>query len=251
MAELIINDDNFANFIVPPPGFSKGMEDGFGDRRGSLRGFSAMGIPLIPEEEWDDTQRDNEKNGATIEQLCNDFNLPCKDQNGTNYCWINAPTHLAEIIRLKELGRKVSYSPASGGARIKNFRNQGGWGLEAVEFMVEHGMNYSEDWPDNAIKRSYLTDENKVAARKNKVVEFFRLDSWEEQVSCMLAGIPTADGYNWWGHLVCGVGITIGDHNRRIRNSWAMSWGDKGFGTLSGRKKYSDGSVAIVSMEPM
>ena len=251
MAGLVIDDDNFQNFLAPPLGFSKGMESGFGDRNGGLRGFEALGIDLLPEDSWDDIIRDNQRNKSDLQTFLTEMNIPCKDQNGTNFCWYNAPTHCAEVERAKSTGVYKSMSPASGASRIKNFRNQGGWGLEAVEWMTQYGTNYSDDWPDNAIKKSYNTDENQMLAKKNRVVEFIRLDTWEEQVSCMLANIPTADGYNWWGHLVTGVGLTIGSHNRIIRNSWAMSWGDNGFGELSGHKKYSDGSVAILSMEPM
>tara|TARA_R110000803_G_scaffold3285_6_gene11205 strand:- start:5158 stop:5913 length:756 start_codon:yes stop_codon:yes gene_type:complete len=251
MSIPLIDDNNYHNFIKPPKGFSKGCEGRGMGNLDHLRGFGALGIPLLPKESWDDTIRDNQKNQSDLQTFLNDMAIPCKDQNGTNYCWINSPTHCAEIDRAKSTGTYKSMSPASGGARIKKYRNQGGWGLEAVEWFVDNGVNYSEDWPDNEIDRRLETDENTELALKNRVIEFVRLDTWEEQVSCMLANIPTADGYSWWGHLVTGVGLTIGNHNRIIRNSWAMSWGDKGFGELSGRKKYSDGSVAILSMEPI
>jgi hypothetical protein len=177
--------------------------------------------------------------------------LSCLDQGQTNYCWVNAPTHCCEIMRLMETGNVVSYSPASAGAPIKNFRNVGGWGNEALEYFKANGLNLKSDWPANAIDRSLYTNENKEKAAKHQTIEYFILNSWEERVSCILSGIPIADGYNWWSHEVCGVGLVIGSHDLIIRNSWGMNWGENGFGILSGTRKYADDSIAIAAMEPM
>jgi hypothetical protein len=212
--------------------------------------FADLGIPLIPERDWDDIIRQKEKDGANIVNLCKEFKLPCKDQGSTNYCWVNAPTHCCEIIRLMESGQVVSLSPASAGAPIKSFSNSGGWGSQALEFFKLHGLNASSDWPDNAIQRSYYTEANKEKAKRNIVREYYILNSWEERGSCILQDIPTADGYDWWRHEVTGVGIVLTSHDLVIRNSWSMSWGDQGFGILSGNKKQSDDSVAILTMEP-
>lgn len=248
-AAPVIDDNNYVRHIHGGRRGYFGMFERPEDKA-VCKSFKDMGIPLLPESEWDDIIRELEKFESTLVHLCKDMQLDHKDQNRTNYCWVNAPTHCCEIIRLVETGQKISYSPASVGAPIKNFRNNGGWGSQALEYFKTHGLNLTEDWPDNAISRSYYTDENQQKKQRHKTVEYFYLDTWQERVSCILAGIPTADGYNWWGHEVTGAHITLRDHDLIIRNSWA-NYGDYGFGTLSGSRKYANDSVAIVSMEPL
>lgn len=247
---IVINDSNYVNFI------HQGRRGYWGmfrqpAERAACKTFEDLGISLIPKDEWDDRVRTLEREQATIKQLCIEMNLPCLNQANTNYCWVNAPTHCCEIMRLLENGIVVSYSPASAGAPIKNFRNVGGWGSEALEYFKANGLNFTSDWPANAINRSYYTSTNRERAAKHQTVEYFILNSWEERVSCILSGIPIADGYNWWSHEVNGVGIVAGSHDLIIRNSWGMSWGEHGFAVLSGSRKYADDSIAIAAMEPM
>ena len=247
---LIINDDNFTQFIHGGSRGYFGMFERSEDREG-CKTFQDLGIPLIPEDDWDDVISDLQRNKATIRDLCQDMGLPCLDQSRTNYCWVNAPTHCCEIMRLCETGRVLSYSPASAGAPIKRFRNVGGWGSQALEFFKTDGLNETADWPANSISRTHYTDANQEKAKDNIVLEWFVLNSWQERGSCILAGIPTADGYSWWSHEVCGTGLKIGSHDLEIRNSWGMSWGEDGFGFLTGRKKQAGDSVAICAMKPI
>jgi hypothetical protein len=247
---IIINDSNYLKFLHQGRRGYRGMFRNAADRS-AAKTFTDLGIPLIPKDEWDDRIRELEKYKSTIRDLCIEMGLPCLDQGRTNYCWVNAPTHCCEITRLQETGQIVSYSPASAGAPIKNFRNVGGWGNEALEYFKANGLNFTSDWPANAIDRTYYTEENRTKAAKHQTIEYFVLNNWEERVSCILSGIPIADGYNWWSHEVCGTGLVAGSHDLEIRNSWGMSWGDQGFALLSGSRKYANDSVAIVAMEPM
>jgi len=248
MAMPVINDNNYQNFL------DQGRRGYYGmfldaQEKGLCKRFGDLGIPRIPEKDWDDIIRQKQKDKATLIDLCNEMGLPHKDQASTNYCWVNAPTHCCEIIRLVETGQVVSYSPASCGAPIKNFSNSGGWGSQALNRLKVDGINLTSDWPDNAIQRSYFTEPNKLSAKKNIVREFFVIEEWEERGSCILADLPTADGYDWWRHEVTGAGLVLVSHDLIIRNSW-RDWGENGFGILSGSKKQADDCVVIVTMEP-
>lgn len=246
----IITDDNYQQFIPQGARGYQGMWES-AEAKARAKSFGDLGIPLIPEKDWDDIIDQLEKDQATLVELANRLGLPCLNQGGTNYCWVNAPTHCCEYLRLIETGRVFSYSPASAGAPIKSFRNVGGWGSQALEYFKEYGLNETKDWPANSISRTYYTAENREKALANVALEYYTLESWAERGSCILAGYPTADGYPWWSHEVCGVGIVKGSHDLVIRNSWGMSWGDKGFSTLTGRRKQAGDSVAITAMRPL
>lgn len=156
------------------------------------------------------------------------------------------PCSAAWSLGSKKLDKRFGCHQRAAGARIKNFRNVGGWGSEGLNWMLDHGVNLQSDWPANAIIRTYDTPENRERAKLNRIVEYFRLDNWDEVGSCLLAGIPVACGYNWWSHEVTGMDLTpAGD--LIIANSWG-NWGDQGYGLLQGSKRVPDDAVAIVSM---
>jgi len=202
---------------------------------------------LIPESEWWDWIEEKEARKQQLSDLIRLANLPHKDQGQTNFCWINSPVHCLEIVRLAQNQPTVILSPASAGAPIKNFRNQGGWGREGLEWMIEHGVCPVENWPANAIDRRYWTEENRAIALNYRPVEWWVLKprSIKELVSCLLRNIPVALGYNWWGHEVTGCDAiwVNGRIAIRIRNSW-KNWGDFGFGILEGSKMLPDDAVA-------
>lgn len=256
----VIGDNNYRNFLAPnvpgfgdPHGFGfKGMWQGMNSPAGNFKDFSdKYGIDLLPESEWDDVIDAIEKEEADLKTYCLDNGVVVEDQNGTNYCWINATAFCAKLVRLRETGKVWNYSPASVGAPIKNFTNRGGWGWEGLKYMIDNGINLAEDWPVNAIQRSYYTSENKEKAKKHKVIEYFRLDSWQEVVTVILNGFSVSEGYNWWRHQVAGMHITKRNHNKVIANSWGTGWGEHGYGILEGSRKYANGSVVITSMLPV
>lgn len=247
---IIINDSNYQQFINP-------VVDGEVKKcsfRGMFRPQSIVrartfedlkSVPLIPEADWDDHIDQLERDKATLKDFCLESGLEVLNQGQTNYCWINSPTFCAMIARLQETGQCIRFSPASAGARIKNFRNVGGWGSEGLEFMIENGINEQDDWPANAIERRYDTPENREKAKKNRVLEYFHLKSYEEVVSCILSGVPVACGFNWWSHEVTGMYVTLRTHNLGIGNSWSPKWGEYGYGELEGRKRIPDDAVAM------
>lgn len=255
MAEMVVIDDsNWQRWTNPIVDGQRRLSGYWGmwesqTVRGAAKTFQDLiDIPLIPESEWDDRIDQLERDKATIKDLCQGCELHVLDQNGTNYCWINAPTFCCMVTRLQETSRAIRYSPASGGAPIKNFANRGGWGSQALEWFKKNGVNLQDDWPPNAINRQYYTDENKEKAKRHITLEYFKLDNWHETGSCILAGVPVAVGYNWWSHEVTGVGVVKGSHDLVIANSWGRKWSDDGYGVLKGQKKIPDDAVAIVAM---
>ena len=253
MGELVrINDNNWRRHVAPIINGERklhGYRGMFRRPSWQYKSFEeAVQIPRIPRNEWDDRIRQQEKDGTDLKTFCMDNSLEVLDQNQTNFCWANGVIYCAMIQRLQSTFAEWRLSPASIAAPIKNFQNRGGWGDEAVEYMVQNGCNSIDEWPANAINRQYYTAANREKAKRNRVLDWFVVRTFDDVASCVLAGIPVAVGYNWWAHLVCGVGLEVGNHNLLIANSWSTSWGDQGFGVLEGSRKVPDGAIAIVTM---
>lgn len=245
-----INDSNYRTFINAWQG-SQLLRRGYrgaGAPVARLGTFEDMGIPLIPESEWDDHIRERERSHATLREYAQGMGLYVLNQARTNYCWVNAPTFCAMFARTLETGVATRFSPASAGARIKNFRNVGGWGSEAYDWFFEHGVNLQEHWPANEISRAFNTAENQELARHNRLREGYKLHSWQEVGSCLIAGIPVAAGYDWWLHEVTLMDLVLRTHDGIIANSWDVTWGDQGYGKLVGNRKFPDDAVALTSL---
>lgn len=254
MKQIYINDDNYQEFINPTINNEVFRCSCIGLTTpdlglASTKTFGDLGIPLIPESEWKDRIKERIDNKTTTRDYVKSLDIPHLDQNGTNYCWANGVVHALELAEAREVGRYVSLSPASIAAPIKNFRNNGGWGDEALDWLREHGCNETVDWPANYWQdRRYYTHENKEKAKKHIVLEFAYLTpgraGWEELVSTILGGLWVGAGFNWWRHLIMYADFNM-NMDGDIRNSW-KNWGDNGFGYLQGSKKYPDGAVVPI-----
>lgn len=253
--EPIINDDpGSMQFAEPGADDSKGLELGLRGPGEYEYGDAAKPFPaelLIPRSEWQARIEEMEEQKSRISDRIFAKQFPHKDQGRTNYCWINAPCHCVEVKRLMANQKPIILSPASAGAKIKNYRNVGGWGKEGLEFIAKNGLVPVDKWPANAIDRKYDTEENAKLALDYRAVEWFecRPRNDDELMSGLLRRMPGAGGYNWWGHEVSVLDPVWldGTHATRIRNSW-QNWGEFGFGILQGSKMRPDDLVFLVSV---
>lgn len=184
------------------------------------------------------------------------FNIEVEGDNsyvaegvGVHNCWINAPTHGFEVERVLSGLPYVSLSPASGGGPITGYRNVGGWGNDALKYIVEYGLVPSEFWPDNAIDRRYKTPENDAKRASFKCPEWWELPnrSFDALMTSLFLRKPIAIGLNWWAHEVLAVDPVVLGPNRygaRIRNSW-RGYGDFGFAILEERQATPDDAVCV------
>lgn len=254
--EIIINDESPLSVFETPDGMSRGLDLGMRGPGDYEYGEFATPFPdelYVPESDWQGIIQEQEEQKTRISDLIRFKKLPHKDQNGTNYCWINAPTHCVEVNRMQQNQKLVSLSPASAGAQIKGYRNVGGWGLEGLEFISKFGLVPSSKWPDNAIDRKYATEQNKALALDYRVDEWIECQprNKKQMISLLLRRIPGAGGYNWWRHEVMNADAVWldGEVAVRIRNSW-KGWGDFGFGILQGSKMLADDLVFCLNSHP-
>lgn len=249
--ETVIDDSTPDHAQPNPHGFGTGLD--YSSR--TAAGYAGVAQPfptslMVPESEWQGRIEELEQRESRLSDIIIQAKLPPKNQGQTGYCWINAPTHALEIIRVVQNEPMVILSPASAGAQIKNYQNVGGWDREALDWLTKRGAVPVDKWPANAIDRRYATAENAEIALKYRVDDWWQLDnSIAQMVSCLFRRIPVCVGLGWWGHEItyCDPVWVDGQIGIRFRNSWGNDWptaGASGWSILQGRKMNPDSSVA-------
>lgn len=250
--QSIIDDSNWQEYASPhstPEGLSRGYIPRDYDQFPEGSFGTPFNLPLIPRSEWADRIEEMERTKTRLSDLRRQANMPSLDQNGTNYCWANGPVTAMQLVRLVNGQSYIALSPASVAAPIKNYRNVGGWGSQALEYIIQHGVASTETWPANAISRQYNNAESQADREKHKVPEWFELRSrnLDQLMTCLIYRIPVAVGYNWWGHEVCAMDpVALGrdEFGARILNSWGDNWEDRGEKVLSESRTIPDDAVA-------
>lgn len=250
--EIILDDNTPDETFEAPQGFGRGLDLS----RRTDAGYAGVAdmFPdslLIPESEWEARIKEKEERKTRLSDIVLQAGLPCKDQASTNFCWANAPVHCMEIIRVIANEPMVILSPASVACPINGFRNEGGWGKDALEYIIENGVVPVDMWPANSINRSHFTDAAKEKARDFRAVEWWELRprNLKQHVSLLLRNIPLAVGLNYWRHEVTDYEPVWIDGTVaiRFRNSWTEDWptvGARGFSIRRGSKMYADDAVA-------
>lgn len=260
MPRTVIDNSNWRSFVKAPIVQGRGeMSTGYERRPWSDAPLYSIApaspLKLIPREEHKERIKEAEAKNRTLKALKEHKNIYSLDQNRTNYCWIHGVTQAMHYRQGATGEPMVRLEPSSGGAVIKQGRNVGGWGGQAVAYIRQHGIAPLAVWPKNSLDYRRLdTPEVKQIKLQNRISGFYELkpgtNGWDELVTALLNGFAVAVAFNWWGHLVCAIGLVIDERGEiclLIDNSWTPQWGDNGLAVLKGSKKYPSECHAIIS----
>ena len=246
----------------PPKGFGTGLESR--DYSVFPQGFAAgpFRLPLIDRSEIPDRIREKEKARAGlkfIREICGPGGglMPATNQGRTKYCWMYAVVTAVLFQRGYQGQPYESLSGTGPAAKVKNYRNQGGWVGEGIEYIVEHGIPREADIPqgmDGLRKDLVEMPEVWERAKQFRVVEWMELErgNLDQFATCLLLDIPVACEYMSMGHAMCAYSLTKWDgrnFEHDVLNSWGPNWGTKGAGRMAGRSGIPSGMVAPLAVE--
>lgn len=197
--------------------------------------------------EWKERLAEKQANKANLSDLIRYRKQPCKNQTNIPYCWIYGVTGAIETVRTVQGHKYVALSACSTGAKIKNFRSEGGWGVEAIKNIAERGLVPESRWPNAKLDRRYDTPENWEEAKKYRVGEWDFICDWFTRKknifdiisSYLLDNIPVPIAMPWWGHLIYACDLVWDPRLGwmwKYRNSWGSGYGDDGFGNMTEAK---------------
>lgn len=298
MSELIINDQNYHQHISPiVDGEKKAM--GLIPRDYSVfpkcySGYSVgmeavPDMPKIPRNEWAERIRELQENKAALSHIRRTANngrpIPSLDQNSKGYCWAHSAV-MALILTLVKQGQPYTRLSAYFVACIiKNFRDEGGWGAAALDFLFQHGCCTVDKWPEKSMSRSNDNAQSRAEALLYRPTEawvdltpptYNRNLSEDEAGTSLLTLCAVIGDFNWWGHSVCLMDLVLSSQAKANRNglmatdfdsldlndprdlaiyeatfakkginSWTDSYGDLGEFVLEGSRATLNGGAAI------
>lgn len=221
-------------------------------------------IELIPRNEWSERIKAGEASKSFLSHIRdrgnNGLPIPSLNQNGQGFCWMYAAVIALMLLRAKAGQPHVRLSAHGPACKVKNFRDEGGWGALALDYLLEHGCPSVATWKEQSMSRSNDTPETWAEAAKYKPDEAFadlaspaydRDLTFDQVMTCLLRRIPVVADLSWWGHAVCfcdPVEVSPGQFGVRLWNSWGDSWSEKGMGVLTGSKAIPDNAVAVTSI---
>ena len=213
-------------------------------------GFAVPDDDLIHRNEWASRLKDRTDAGASVSAIAKSAGIKVYHQGSTNYCWANAPVKGLEMLHVLAGQEHVALSPASVAAIIKNYRNEGGWGTQAAQFIAETGATTQKLWPANSLDRKYNTHAANAERSKHRLQEWKDIParSFAHMATHLLRGRVVPIGLNWWGHEVLAVELADlggGKFGALIWNSHGESWGENGLGVLDEKHATPDDALAM------
>lgn len=257
----VIDDSNAGQYAEysADMGFSRGYVERDFQRHRFGSYAAAYSGPVFPRSKWDDLMKMQEDNQSSPDHHRIASKVPILDQNGLPYCWMYGLVG-AIMTGYAQTGQPVPHLSATcPAAQGKNWKEEGGWAGEAIEYVRKFGIPTLDVWPEHSMDRNLpKQDSVKRSASLHGIVEFLELPSqkFDVAMSALLDPKnprPVTLGLMWWGHLVYGckaVKIDRSTYGIKIANSWKASWESNGCAVLAESKATAHEYVAVDRVTP-
>jgi hypothetical protein len=258
MSELIIGDDNYTQFVDEHNLRTGGMA-GVMPRDVPMGGLACAtpfseSVSLIPRNEWDDRIKamnaaqafPNQRRKALSKALGKSV---VKDQDGLNFCHLFALTNCVESNRQSQGLPYIELAPESMGG-VVNWSNSGGYMTADIQYATQHGIAPRSFCPPYKHSPGSFQDGWQDAAKLHVPLEWFELGHQDIEAECitaLLLGYPVYGGWDWWSHSVM-LGALVDANHWEIENSWRPSWGNEGYGILTGGRRLPSTSMGCFAL---
>lgn len=259
---LVIDDANADDFATQTKDGE--FSTGYVERNYARNPFGSYATrfagEVFPRSQWDDLMKRQDDNQSSPDHWRLRGQVPVLDQNGLPYCWCYGVTGaIMTVYAQMGMNPTPKLSATSAAAQGKGWREQGGWGGEAIEYINKYGLAELDVWPEHSMDRSLPNQEAvKRSAAMHNTTQFLELpqQNFDAAMSVLLHPTnprPVTLGLMWWGHLVYAtkaVKIDSRSYGMKIVNSWRPSWGENGCAVLAENKATAHEYVAIDRVSP-
>lgn len=226
--ELLIHDGN-AHLVMNPVVNGDQKAHGLVPRDyakhpvGSYPWATAVDFPLIDPGEYATRLADMVAQKSQLSDIRLTGNagqsIPSRDQNGKGYCWAHSGVSAHLCIRALANDPYVDLSAYAVACIIKNYRDEGGWGAQGVDWEVQNGCPSSQFWPQQSMSSGNDTPAMRANAKLHLITaqwadlsqgQYDRNLTWAQVCTLVLCRNPVVTDYNWWSHSVCGIDLVNG-----------------------------------------
>ena len=218
--------------------------------------------PVYPRRDWVELIELQRARYKTSPLLVHQHNkIEPMNQGAFGYCWmysiIGAVLNRYAAQGIDPVPNLSAHAVA---AMHKEYRNEGGFCIEAAHALQKLGAPTSEVWPGYSMDKRLEENRAVVESRKlHRLVDFqehARERVFEETMSAMICPVnpsPVAVAFSWWRHAVAALAGTYRKRGRRIEfgiefvNSYGDKWNGRrrGYGTVWGTKAIPFEAVTV------
>jgi hypothetical protein len=200
-------------------------------------------IGVLSRQEIKERAKDREQSKSRIFDVMAQAGVKPLNQGQTPFCWCNGVTDCVQIGRVLAGSPHVPLSPASVCGPVKNYRYEGGWGIQAAKYGAEHGWCPVSMWPANEANKKYDTEASRAERRKYQIAADGWIDlpegDWDALFTCLVMGFPCSMAHMEWQHLVTAIDVGIASNGELMalcrnsgfgRDSTGHCWVKESFG---------------------